>query len=126
DGIDAMRTLNALRNLGISVAVDDFGVGYSSLSQLRRLPIDALKIDRSFVSEIDVSAEDAAIIKAVVTMAKALGLRTIAEGNETMQQRLALADLGCDCVQGYLLGRPMPAADVAGWIAAFEAAPACC
>ncbi|HEX6733393.1 MAG TPA: EAL domain-containing protein [Azonexus sp.] len=126
DGIDAMRTLNALRNLGISVAVDDFGVGYSSLSQLRRLPIDALKIDRSFVGEIDVSAEDAAIIKAVVTMAKALGLRTIAEGNETLQQRLALADLGCDCVQGYLLGRPMPAADVAGWVAAFEATPACC
>lgn len=116
DGIEVMRILNTLRAHGISIAVDDFGVGYSSLGQLRRLPIDALKIDRSFVSEIHLSGQDAAIVEAVVTMARALGLRTVAEGTEAEQQRLVVADLGCDCVQGYLLGRPMPGAEVARWL----------
>ena len=119
DGIEVMRTLNGLRACGISIAVDDFGVGYSSLGQLRRLPIDALKIDRSFVSEIHLSRQNAAIVEAVVTMAKALGLRTIAEGTELEQQRLVVADLGCDCVQGYLLGRPMPAGEIAPWLEQF-------
>lgn len=121
DGIEVLRTLNDVRARGISVAVDDFGVGYSSLGQIRRLPIDALKIDKSLVKEVHESHAGAAIIRAVVTMANALGLRTIAEGTESESQLLAVQDTGCDCVQGYLLSKPMPAEAVADWMRTFAA-----
>ena len=124
DGIETLSMLHRLRALGIRIAVDDFGVGYSSLGQLRRLPIDSLKIDRSFVEEIDSNAQDAAIVQAIVTMATALGLCTIAEGAEHEAQFRMLEKLGCDCVQGYFVARPMSAADFNKWEQLFAAAEA--
>ena len=121
-GADAVGTLSMLarlRKLGVSISVDDFGVGYSSLGQLRRLPIDSLKIDQTFIAEIDSNEQDAAIVSAVVTMARSLGLRTVAEGAEKESHVAVLQRLGCDCVQGYVLARPMPAAHFADWVRNF-------
>ena len=121
-GADAVGTLSMLarlRKLGVSISVDDFGVGYSSLGQLRRLPIDSLKIDQTFIAEIDSNQQDAAIVSAVVTMARSLGLRTVAEGAEKESHLAMLQTLGCDCVQGYVLARPMPAAQFADWVRNF-------
>ena len=122
DGIETLGMLAGLRERGVSIAVDDFGVGYSSLAQLRRLPIDTLKIDRSFVTELDSNAQDAAIVQAVVTMARSLALRTVAEGAETEAHIQALETIGCDCVQGYFLARPMPSLEIPGWLHAFNGA----
>ncbi len=119
DAVGTLSMLARLRKLGVSISVDDFGVGYSSLGQLRRLPIDSLKIDQSFIAEIDSNAQDAAIVSAVVTMARGLGLRTVAEGAEKESHLAALQRLGCDCVQGYVLARPMPAAQFAEWVRNF-------
>jgi diguanylate cyclase (GGDEF)-like protein/PAS domain S-box-containing protein len=105
-------TLRAIRALGVRVVMDDFGTGYSSLGHLRRLPIDGVKIDRSFVSDLgrgDARAEG--IVRAVCGMARSLGLRTVGEGVETEDQLARLAAAGCDSAQGYLLGRPEPLAD---------------
>ncbi len=103
------HTISALRALGIRIVLDDFGTGYSSLSYLRRLSIDVLKIDRSFVVGLDQGLEDHVIVEAIVTMAHALGLDVMAEGVETPAQLDALRELGSGYVQGYLLARPMPA-----------------
>ncbi len=101
--------LQELRETGIQISVDDFGTGYSSFSCLRRLPVDALKIDRSFVAEIATNADAAALAAAIVSMGRALRLRVIAEGVETAAQGELLAGFGCDELQGYLVGRPAPA-----------------
>lgn len=106
------QNLHRLRSLGVRVAVDDFGTGYSSLSYLRVLPAHVLKIDRSFIEGIEHDGAEAAIVGAVVTMGHALGLLVVAEGVERQVQLEALRRLGCDAVQGYLLARPMPAADL--------------
>ncbi|MCA9559127.1 MAG: EAL domain-containing protein, partial [Myxococcales bacterium] len=108
-----IRNMTALRGLGVRFAIDDFGTGYSSLAYLRRLPIDALKIDRSFVREIAEDAGDAAIVEASVLMARRLGLSVVAEGVETEAQRDLLLGIGCTHLQGYLFGRPGPADDIA-------------
>ncbi|MBF0401865.1 MAG: EAL domain-containing protein [Magnetococcales bacterium] len=107
----AMAALSAMRNMWIHLAVDDFGTGYSSFAYLRRLPVHVLKIDRSFVREITSSQEDAAITRAIIDMARTLKLRTTAEGVEEQAQRDLLAALGCDEMQGYLISRPLPAAE---------------
>ena len=125
DAVGTLSTLARLRNLGVGISVDDFGVGYSSLGQLRRLPIDTLKIDQTFIAEIDSNPQDAAIVSAVVTMARSLGLRTVAEGAEKASHLTALQRLGCDCVQGYVLARPMPAAQFADWVRDFTGATVC-
>lgn len=103
----ASAQLAQLKALGVSIAVDDFGTGYSSLSYLSQLPVDCLKVDRSFVDRLDVADGGAEIVRAVVTLAHALGLSATAEGVETQAQREALVALGCDLAQGYLFARPM-------------------
>jgi len=108
DPEQAIRTLRALSDMGVHLSLDDFGTGYSSLSYLKRFPIGTIKVDRSFVSEVTTNRDDLEIVRAIVTMARSLGRRTIAEGVETTEQRRILADLGCDEIQGYLLSRPLP------------------
>jgi len=101
--------LNELRQMGVRVALDDFGTGYSSLTHLSDLPIDTIKIDQSFVAGMCVRSQDALIIEAVITLARSLGMSTIAEGVETSEQMAALRLCGCDSMQGYLLSRPTTA-----------------
>jgi EAL domain-containing protein (putative c-di-GMP-specific phosphodiesterase class I) len=102
----AIETLQALRRLGVHLAIDDFGTGYSSLSYLKRLPVDIIKIDRSFVEQVDTDANDTALVDAVVGLGQALHLQTVAEGIETDGQWERLKEIGCDHGQGFLFGRP--------------------
>jgi EAL domain-containing protein (putative c-di-GMP-specific phosphodiesterase class I) len=107
-----LAVLEALRKLGIVIALDDFGTGYSSLSYLRTFPLDKLKIDRSFVMTLDKgpsSADCQAIVTAIIQLARALRLGTVAEGVETVEQRDLLRRLGCDLGQGYMYARPLDA-----------------
>ena len=125
DPAGAVRMLQRLRQRGLEVAMDDFGTGHSSLAMLRTLPIDGLKLDRSFVQHLPASGSDAAVAAAVVTLARQLGLAVVAEGVETPAQRAFLADLGCDRLQGFLFARPLPAAEFESWLSrhAAESAP---
>lgn len=109
DAEHAVRVLRRLKSLGVAIAVDDFGTGYSSLVYLKRLPVDKLKIDRSFIDRLPEDAEDTAIVSSVVSLAQAVGLEVIAEGVETDAQWEALSALGCDFGQGFLWGHPLPA-----------------
>ena len=104
----AAREIAAARELGIKVALDDFGTGHSSLTLLRSLPIDRVKIDQTFVRELTRDANDAAIVRSVITLANDLGLEVVAEGVETEEQANALAELGCQYAQGYLWARALP------------------
>jgi EAL domain-containing protein (putative c-di-GMP-specific phosphodiesterase class I) len=112
----ALDTLACLSELGITFALDDFGTGYSSLAQLKRLPVSALKIDRSFVMDMTTSREDATIVRSIVELAHNLGLHVVAEGVETSEHWDALARLGCDSAQGYFLTRPVPADGLEQWM----------
>ena len=106
--VDAnLRVLRRLADLGLRVAVDDFGTGYSSLAQLSRMPVDVLKIDRAFVDGIDKSAESRTIIRAVISLGRALGLKLVAEGVENAAQQRELCGYGCDFIQGYYFHRPL-------------------
>jgi diguanylate cyclase (GGDEF)-like protein/PAS domain S-box-containing protein len=111
----ALAVLHRLKGLGVSLALDDFGTGYSSLACLHEIPVDVLKIDRSFVSQLAQSNHRRVLIQATVLVARALGIETVAEGVETPEQARLLAELGCSMVQGFLFGRPMLAAEVARW-----------
>ena len=116
--------LQALKALGLSLALDDFGTGYSSLSSLHQLPVDLVKIDRSFVSQLETSAHHRALVKATVEVAQSLGMGTVAEGIETPGQAQVLQALQCQKGQGYWFGRPMPAAALADWLLARQPAAA--
>jgi EAL domain-containing protein (putative c-di-GMP-specific phosphodiesterase class I) len=116
----AEARLAALRLLGVGVAVDDFGAGHSSLGRLKALPLDLLKIDRAFVTGIAADERDRAIVRTVVALGDNLGLTPTAEGIETREQLAALRRLGCRLAQGYLFARPMPAADLPAWLAAWR------
>ena len=104
---DLIAKMTALKARGIGFSLDDFGTGFSSLNYLRRLPLDQLKIDQSFVRNMLQSTSDAAIAQTVITLGRSLGLTVIAEGVETPEQRQALADIGCNTYQGYLFSRPL-------------------
>ena len=109
DSEQHVTKLHALRDLGVRVSVDDFGTGYSSLAYLRNLPIDYLKIDRTFVRDMNVDRNDAAIVRAIISMAQSLHLGTVAEGIETREHASQLLALGCSTGQGYFFSKPMPA-----------------
>jgi EAL domain-containing protein (putative c-di-GMP-specific phosphodiesterase class I) len=113
DSDELTDTLDALKALGVRLVLDDFGTGYSSLSYLTRLPLDVLKVDRSFVAGLGSRSRDTAITEAIVAMARALGLQVVGEGAETARQVAELSRLGCDFVQGFHFARPVPAAEIA-------------
>nr|WP_225941920.1 EAL domain-containing protein [Sporosarcina limicola] len=104
---DATSILEEIRSLGIRISIDDFGTGYSSFSYLKQLPVDTLKIDRSFIEDIDTNEESKAIVKAVLTIAETLGMDVIAEGVETREQLAVLHEDGCSQAQGFLFSKPL-------------------
>jgi EAL domain-containing protein (putative c-di-GMP-specific phosphodiesterase class I) len=110
----AKATLHALRRLGVRLAIDDFGTGYSSLSYLKQLPVDVIKIDKTFVDEVHVDDDDVALVDAVAGLGQALKMQTVAEGIETGEQWDTLRRLGIDHGQGYLFGRPAAPGEIAG------------
>ncbi|MEO6279122.1 EAL domain-containing protein, partial [Roseateles sp.] len=115
DAAATERVLQRLGALGVSLSIDDFGTGYSSLAYLRRLPVSQLKIDRSFIQDLETSADARAIVKAVIDLAHALGLEVVAEGVETLGQAEVLRAKRCDKLQGFFFARPMPAAALTAW-----------
>ena len=110
DAKSASTALRNLRSLGLHLSVDDFGTGYSSLTYLKRFPVEAIKIDKSFVAGLGLDQEDSTIVEAVVRLGQSLGLDVVAEGVESPLQLSRLRELACDRGQGYLFGRPRPAA----------------
>jgi EAL domain-containing protein (putative c-di-GMP-specific phosphodiesterase class I) len=109
DDSQAMKKLASLKSMGVRIAIDNFGIGYSSLAKIRRFPIDAIKIDHSFIKEIDSSVEDQAITAAIISMGKMLDMKVIAGGVETEEQESFLRSQGCDQIQGFYFGEPVPA-----------------
>ena len=107
----AIARMHQLKELGFTLAIDDFGTGYSSFSYLSRFPVDKLKIDRSFIVNMANGVRDEAVVAAMIDVAHQLGIKVIAEGVETEQERVKLIALGCDQLQGYLYGRPLSVAD---------------
>lgn len=120
DPVVAVRLLDALRAAGVAVAIDDYGTGYSSLAQLRKLPADELKIDRAFVMELDNNQQDQTIVASTIELAHNLGMHVVAEGVETASVWAALADRHCDILQGYYISRPMSASDFQTWLSEFN------
>jgi predicted signal transduction protein with EAL and GGDEF domain/CheY-like chemotaxis protein len=124
DPMQAVEVLGRLKALGVRIEMDDFGTGYSSLAYLQRLPVDSVKIDRSFIAPLLDDDNTSAIVRAAIDLAHALGLDTVAEGVETDVALQRLKSMGCDAAQGYLIARPMPGVHVLSWIEEFEHGPA--
>lgn len=106
---DSIGLLHELRDMGLNLSIDDFGTGYSSLNYLKELPLQTLKIDRSFVAGLPEDRQDTAISQTIIVLAHNLGMTVVAEGVETHGQKLALQQQGCDAIQGFLVGEPMSA-----------------
>lgn len=106
------KALQALQEKGLEIAIDDFGTGYSSLAYIKHLNVDRIKIDQSFIKDLEYNSESYSIVKTIITMGHSLGLKVIAEGIETLNQLLLLRDLGCDEGQGYLLAKPQKPDDL--------------
>ncbi|HET9769716.1 MAG TPA: EAL domain-containing protein, partial [Acidimicrobiia bacterium] len=124
DGDSTTRALNRLKSIGVQIGVDDFGTGFSSLTYLKRFPVDVLKIDRSFVEGLGRDPQDRAIVASVVDLAHAFGLTTVAEGIETAGQLAELRALGCERGQGFLWSPALPAESAGRRIAATRGIPA--
>ena len=124
DPVRVTDVLHRLQQLGVSLSIDDFGTGYTSLSYLRDLPVDELKIDRSFVGHMLTSSKDAVIVRTSVELGRRLGLRTVAEGLEDEATWRALQALDCDLVQGFLLTPPLPAEELTAWLRNHRRRPA--
>ena len=112
DPVLAMNVISQLKEIGVHTAIDDFGTGYSSLSYLRRLPVDEIKIDKSFVTGMLADETDTTIVRTIVDLAHNLGMAVLAEGVEDQATLQRLQEFGCDRIQGYLVGRPAPAAEM--------------
>jgi EAL domain-containing protein (putative c-di-GMP-specific phosphodiesterase class I) len=115
-----LNTITRLDRMGVAISLDDFGTGYSSLQHLRRLPLAEVKIDRSFVLGMATDRGDAAIVRSVIDLAEALGLRAVAEGVEDERTWRMLAEFGCHAAQGWFHARPMPPADLADWLSRYR------
>jgi diguanylate cyclase (GGDEF)-like protein len=122
DPVRTTRVLERLSAMGIRLSIDDFGTGYSSLSYLSRLPVDEIKIDRSFVTNMTINEGDAIIVRSTIDLGRNLGLEVVAEGVETAECWDELSSLGCTAAQGYFLSRPLPAAELGAWLRAHVAA----
>ena len=120
----ASATVHALAEIGVSVALDDFGTGYSSLSYLKRLPVDELKIDRTFIRDLATDRADAAIVRSVIDLGRRFGVKTVAEGVEDEATLRRLGDDGVTLAQGFHIARPLAAADLEAWFAARAGADA--
>ena len=105
---ESMQELKRLEAIGVRISMDDFGTGYSSLSQLKHLPLSKLKIDRSFIKDLESNESDKVIVKTIIAMGHSFGLKIVAEGVETSEQKKFLVEQGCDLIQGFYLGRPLP------------------
>ena len=108
--------MRRLRDLGVTLSIDDFGTGYSSLSQLKKLPVSELKIDKSFILNLDTSADDQLIVRSTIDLGHTLGLSVTAEGVESEAIKALLKSYGCDTAQGYLYSKPLPAKDFIQWV----------
>src|SRR6185437_8826367 len=115
----ARASLEELRAMGVMIAIDDFGTGYSSLSQLQQLPVDEIKIDRSFVTRMENDRQDAVLVHSIIDLGRNLGLRVTAEGVETENVKQVLAKLGCDYAQGFHVGRPAVADECTRYLGPF-------
>ena len=112
DSASALATLRALRATGLRLALDDFGTGFSSMSYLQRMPLNTIKIDKSFVKGLPLDNDSVSIVRAIISMAKSLGLEVTAEGVETAEQARMLTDMKCEILQGWHIGRPVSAAEI--------------
>ncbi|MBI3286127.1 MAG: EAL domain-containing protein [Burkholderiales bacterium] len=120
DPVRAHQTLDRLHAMGLDLSIDDFGTGYSSLAYLKRLPVDELKIDKSFVLKMEKDIDDTKIVKSTIDLGHNMGLRVVAEGVENVEVMALLKELGCDQAQGYFISKPMPAADFSNWLTTWK------
>ncbi len=116
DPMRALAILDRLSAMGLKITIDDFGIDYCSFEYLKRLPVDAIKIDKLFVSNMEADKKDAAIVRATIELGRSLGLQVIAEGVETEAVLGRLFQLGCDVVQGYYVAPPIPGAELGDWL----------
>ena len=119
DHVQARDAIKQLSRIGVRTSIDDFGTGYSSLSYLRELPVHALKIDRSFITDLMDEPDSEAIVRSIIELARNLGLETVAEGVEDEEVCDRLTSLGCDYVQGFAIARPMPADAMLRWLRSY-------